>query len=136
MLGLPAYGTLSASSTTSLASRGGDSNQLLIGRTSTALDDSESQVQFSILLEKGALIKTETGSFVGSSGFKRYWDDCSKTPFLVSSGSNQLVSYDDVVSITLKVAFAKAAGMKGFSFWDISGDTTEGDLVKAARQFL
>jgi len=37
------------------------------------------QVQFRDLYDQGALKLDAAGQFVGANGFKRRWDDCSRT---------------------------------------------------------
>ncbi|KAI0661066.1 glycoside hydrolase [Cubamyces menziesii] len=74
--------------------------------------------------------------FAGSSGFTRGWDACSSTPFLHSAAAEQVVAYDDPVSLEMKAEFARAAGMRGVNMFDVHGDTDEGDLVDALRRGL
>jgi chitinase len=45
-------------------------------------------------------------------------------------------SYDDPESIRNKMAYAKSLGLGGAMFWELSGDTAGGDLIKAIRDGL
>ncbi|KAG0047044.1 hypothetical protein BGZ83_007838 [Gryganskiella cystojenkinii] len=56
------------------------------------------------------------------SGWTRYWDDQTQTPWLFNPSSNTFISYDDVQSLTIKVNYAKQAGVKGVMLWDMSYD--------------
>ncbi|KAH9853558.1 glycoside hydrolase [Lenzites betulinus] len=69
--------------------------------------------------------------FAGGAGFARGWDACSSTPFLRSAAARQVVAYDDPDSLAMKAQLVRAAGMRGVNMFDMSGDTDEGDLVKA-----
>ncbi|KAF9085382.1 hypothetical protein BGX23_009698 [Mortierella sp. AD031] len=57
-----------------------------------------------------------------ASGWSRYWDDQTQTPWLYGQASNTFISYDDVQSLTIKVNHAKQAGVKGVMLWDMSYD--------------
>lgn len=115
--------------------------------------DDSSQIQFVDLLQKGAL-RNNTGtsdkstatptnstsgppsSFEGAGGFVRRWDACSSTPYLTSSSSRQLVSYDDPASLLLKAQYVKQRGIGGVNMFDVHGDTSQWDLVDALRAGL
>ena len=59
-------------------------------------------------------------NFIDQNGFKRYWDDDAKAPFLFNGSS--LISYDDPESIRLKCEYLKAEGLKGIMYWDHGSD--------------
>jgi len=71
--------------------------------------------------------------YTGWSGFTRYWDNCSSTPFVRSGAADQVVAYDDPLSLGLKAAFARDAGMLGVNLFDVHGDTDQWDLTDALR---
>lgn len=56
------------------------------------------------------------------SGWTRYWDDATQTPYLFRASDKTFISYDDIQSLTLKVNYAKSRGVKGVMLWDISYD--------------
>lgn len=72
----------------------------------------------------------------GWSGFTREWDECSSTPFLRSASADQVVTYDDPLSLGMKAAFAQGVGLLGVNMFDISGDTDQWDLTDAVRKGL
>jgi chitinase len=55
-------------------------------------------------------------------GWTRYWDDATQTPWLYGTAANTFISYDDVQSMTIKVNYAKNAGLRGVMLWDMSYD--------------
>ncbi|KAF9581690.1 hypothetical protein BGW38_001200 [Lunasporangiospora selenospora] len=56
------------------------------------------------------------------SGWTRYWDDVTKTPWLFRESDKTFITYDDVQSLTHKVDFVKANNLKGVMFWDATMD--------------
>ncbi len=46
---------------------------------------------------------------------------------------DQWWSYDTPETIGTKMAFKDAQGMGGTFFWELSGDTSNGELIKAIR---
>lgn len=59
-------------------------------------------------------------NYVNKSGFKRYWDDVAKVPYLYNG--NVFISYDDAESIGYKLRYADEKGLGGVMFWEFSGD--------------
>ncbi|KAI0723219.1 glycoside hydrolase [Earliella scabrosa] len=74
--------------------------------------------------------------FAGNGGFVRMWDACSNTPYLRSADAQQIVTYDDPVSLEMKAQLVREAGMRGVNMFDIHGDTDEWDLTDALRRGL
>ena len=64
------------------------------------------------------------------------WDACSNTPFLRSAGAQQVVAYDDPVSLEIKAQLVREAGMRGVNMFDVHGDTDDWDLTDALRRGL
>lgn len=110
------------------------------GATPVIVDDSDKQVQFRELVEQGALVISRiqggTIQYVGGGGFERRWDSCSETPFLRSTTSGQIITYDDPESLGLKARFAKDVGMLGINVFDIHGDTDDYHLIDAIRDAM
>ncbi len=52
----------------------------------------------------------------GINGFKRYWDESAKAPWLYNG--DQFITYDDPQSIREKVKYLKAEGLLGIMFWE------------------
>lgn len=72
-------------------------------------------------------------NYVGKKGFKRYFDQEAKVPYLFDGST--FISYDDKESILEKLSFAKKKGLGGVMFWEFSGDK-EKTLQKAAADYL
>ncbi|KAG0358643.1 hypothetical protein BGZ54_010342 [Gamsiella multidivaricata] len=62
------------------------------------------------------------GPTTAGSGWVRHWDNETQTPWLFRSSDKTFISYDDIQSLTIKVAHAKAQGLRGVMLWDISYD--------------
>jgi chitinase len=58
-------------------------------------------------------------------GFKRYWDENAKAPYLFNEETNQLVSYDDEESVRIKCEYVKEYGLAGVMFWQYASDPKE-----------
>lgn len=67
-----------------------------------------------------------------AAGWKRLRDSVEAVPYLVAPQGNELISFDDAESITKKVALAKASGVRGCFFWELSDD--DGSLAAAAQK--
>ncbi len=52
----------------------------------------------------------------------RHWDDETKTPWLVSPDSGDIIGYDDAKSISIKTQWAIDRDLRGVFFWQIDGD--------------
>ena len=63
--------------------------------------------------------------YENKNGFKRYWDDVAKAPYLYSSQDSIFMSYDDTLSVKLKTHYAYDRGLGGIMFWQLSDDTRE-----------
>jgi len=70
----------------------------------------------------------------GLKGFKRYWDNCSETPFLFNSAKKYFISYDDSQSIQQKAEYVRSKGMAGINIFDSSGFNAA--VYKVARSSL
>lgn len=57
-----------------------------------------------------------------AAGWKRYWDNTTKTPWLFRESDSMYVSYDDPTSMSLKVDFARLHGLKGLFMWEAQMD--------------
>jgi chitinase len=95
---------------------------------------STGQMNFNEIFANGAIKRgtgSNTGTYVAGSGWTKYWDDCSDTPYL--SSGNQVITYDDPASLYDKAYFARQSGLGGTSMWSVDGDTTYWNLTLAMR---
>ncbi|KAG0146201.1 hypothetical protein CROQUDRAFT_44730 [Cronartium quercuum f. sp. fusiforme G11] len=72
----------------------------------------------------------------GLNGYTRYYDACSRTPFLFHSESKNLISYDDPLSLAKKATLAKVHGLAGVNVFDTTGDTKDSILLKSINSVL
>jgi chitinase len=68
------------------------------------------------------------------SGFTRYWDDQAKVPWLFDGTT--FWSHDDPESLKHKTRYVRLNGLGGVMFWELSGDTSDGDLISAIHEGL
>nr|AAB47847.1 chitinase [Bacillus licheniformis] len=71
-------------------------------------------------------------TYVNQNGYKRYWNDQAKVPFLYNAENGNFITYDDEQSFGHKTDFIKANGLSGAMFWDFSGDSNRTLLNKLA----
>ncbi|KAG8218613.1 glycoside hydrolase family 18 protein [Butyriboletus roseoflavus] len=127
VLGVPAYGYIVESNARRLSTR---------SPSRAYSEDGSGQIQFQSLINQGILTQSSDGSFIGSSGFTREWDECSATPYLHSTSAGQVIPYDDTESLGIKAAWVKKMNMGGVNLFDIHGDTPKHDLTNALRTNL
>jgi len=72
---------------------------------------------------------TLKSSFVNKNGFKRYWDEKAKAPYLWNPSSCTFITYADEESMYYKTNFVKVKGLGGVMFWEYSQDTKELSLL-------
>jgi len=66
----------------------------------------------------------------------RCWDDVGKNVYLGDASGTMYSSYEDVESLSYRVAFAKEKGMLGVFGWEYREDAKDGTLRKAVRQMM
>lgn len=76
--------------------------------------------------------------YVDKNGFRRYWDDIAKAPWLFNGDT--FISYDDKESIGHKIQYMKDKGLYGVMYWEYCCDETYtlthwmGDLINPNNQ--
>ncbi|WFU31272.1 glycoside hydrolase family 18 protein [Bradyrhizobium brasilense] len=95
------------------------------------------------LFQKGAAASEEWGGSDGidyrdivarrpeEQGFRRYWSDEAKVPWLYDAERRIWISYDDPLSIARKAMYARARELAGIMIWDLFAD--DGSLLAALR---
>lgn len=70
------------------------------------------------------------------NGWTRHWDAEAAVPWLMSPDGEEIISYDDEVSVLIKGGWAQQKGVGGIFFWNIAQDFENGEnlLVKQARR--
>ena len=72
-------------------------------------------------------------------GWKRVWDDETKTPWLLAPDGSAVFGYDDAESVALKTDWAVAHDLRGVFFWQVAADKMPDGthpLQEAARKAL
>jgi len=64
-------------------------------------------------------------------GFKYYWDDTAKAPYLFSALKKQQFTYDNEQSIALKTKYAISNKLNGIMFWQLGDDKPTNGLLDA-----
>ena len=73
-------------------------------------------------------------NYKNKNGYKYYWDDIAKVPYLYNASRSEFISYDDPVSIKNKAQYAANNGLGGVMFWAMSNDN--GELINAISEGL
>ncbi len=69
--------------------------------------------------------QTLVAEYINQNGFRRYWDDAAKAPYLWHADSSRFITYDDEESLRHKADFVKAKGLGGVMYWEHSHDPDE-----------
>ena len=71
--------------------------------------------------------------YINKNGFKRYWDDKAKAPYLYDGET--FISYDDPESIKYKAQYVKEKDLAGIMYWEYTHDL-DGDLLGSMYNVL
>lgn len=63
--------------------------------------------------------------------YTRYWNDEAKVPWLYSSSTQTMISYDDPESIGIKANYARTQQLGGVMIWELSTDDDQHSLLNA-----
>ncbi len=67
---------------------------------------------------------------INQNGYKRFWDDMAKAPYLWNAEKRIFISYEDAQSIQCKMEYLKNKGLAGVMFWEYCADRNN-ELQKA-----
>ncbi|WP_226568589.1 glycosyl hydrolase family 18 protein [Bacillus stratosphericus] len=71
-------------------------------------------------------------NYINKNGYKKYWNDRAKVPYLYNAENGNFITYDDEKSYGYKTDFIQSNGLSGAMFWDFSGDSNQTLLNKLA----
>ncbi|GAA5992699.1 hypothetical protein JCM10908_006887 [Rhodotorula pacifica] len=92
------------------------------------------QIEFRQMISSGVIAKDPTTlEWVGINGYTVKQDPCSSTPFVYNQDRGVVITYDDPHSLGLKGAMAANKGIGGMLMWEMSGDTSDFQLVQSFR---
>lgn len=77
----------------------------------------------------GVSFKQFKDKFSPENGFKYYWDDVAKAPYLYHTDSKSLVTFDDPKSISLKTKYVIDQKLNGIMFWELNDDLYSNGLL-------
>lgn len=65
-------------------------------------------------------------SYLNKPGWVRNWSSSAQVPYLVNSGTGQMISYDDSASIAIKCDYASNNYFRGVMVWELSRGFLQG----------
>ncbi len=74
-------------------------------------------------------------NYLGQNGYIRYWSEEAQVPWIYSSSTQIMISYDDPQSLTVKAGYVKNKNLGGVMFWEFNGDKN-GDLLNTVYDAL
>lgn len=66
--------------------------------------------------------RLRTEGYLEGRGFHRHWRGAAQVPYLYSPASRTFISYEDLRSVRVKMAYLKAMGLRGAMYWELSQD--------------
>ncbi|MEZ3532312.1 MAG: glycoside hydrolase family 18 protein [Muribaculaceae bacterium] len=69
-------------------------------------------------------------------GYRVVFDDVAKVPYVADDNGEMVICYDNPESLAQKCRYVNENGLGGIMFWDYSGDTPDGELLKTIRKNL
>ncbi|GAB3265439.1 glycoside hydrolase family 18 protein [Chitinimonas naiadis] len=61
--------------------------------------------------------------YIDRNGYRRYWNDVTRTPYLFKAETGDFISYEDPESLDYKLQFLKQKGLAGAMFWELTNDS-------------
>jgi chitinase len=74
-------------------------------------------------------------SVIDRNGFRRYWDNAARAPYLFNPDRRIFISYDDEKSVKEKCKYVKRHHLAGAMFWEYFSDRKEYLLKVIASRF-
>ena len=66
-----------------------------------------------------------TENYINKNGYRRYWDDTVKAPYLWNKEKQIMVSYENPKSLRYKAEYIKKKGLGGVMYWHHSYDPSQ-----------
>lgn len=80
---------------------------------------------------RGISYHTLSDSNTVDRGFTKYWDPIAHAPYAFNPERKLLLTYDDSLSVTLKMNYVKRNKLGGIMFWQLADDRPQGGLLDA-----
>ncbi len=74
--------------------------------------------------------------YIDKNGWKRYWDEAAKVPYLWNEKEKSFLSYGDEESLKYKTQYIKDQGMAGIMFWEYHHDLPARKLMTSIENGL
>lgn len=71
-----------------------------------------------------------------SDGMTEKFDTKAGVPYMVNDEGEMMITYENPQSLKLKCEYVNTNNLGGIMFWEFSGDTDKGDLVKTLKKYL
>ncbi len=71
---------------------------------------------------------------LNSMGFPGFWDPVAEAYWIYNG--NEFWTFDNDQSILNKMDYIKTRDLRGVFFWELSGDSADGDLINAISEGL
>ena len=78
----------------------------------------------------GFSFRNSSDSLSVSNGFQRRWDSVALAPYAINEQRRLVATYDDRLSIALKMEYAKQHQLGGIMFWQLMDDKFSGGLLE------
>jgi chitinase len=73
-------------------------------------------------------------SYGSDNGYRQYWDDTAKVPWMYSAARKIFITYDDERSVAAKADYVKKEGLNGIMFWELRLDLPARGLLTVISQ--
>ncbi len=88
------------------------------------------------LYQKGKLKSQPTyakivSDYLQNPDYAYHWDSVTMAPYLYSAKEKMFITFDDTLSVKLKVGYAFHKGLGGIMYWKINGDIEKKGLMDA-----
>jgi chitinase len=70
-----------------------------------------------------------TRNYINKNGFRYYWDELAKAPYLYNSADKLFITYDDKRSVQEKMKYVREQNLGGIMFWELSLDLPQQGLL-------
>jgi len=106
------------------------------GRNFSVAPDNETGIGAKIISQSfGDGYTVIKDSLVNKKGFKEFWDNDAKAPYLFNATTHQFITYDNELSVQHKCNYVKDNEMAGVMFWEYDSDE-KGYLLKEINRVL
>ncbi|MGB8644909.1 MAG: glycoside hydrolase family 18 protein [Anaerolineae bacterium] len=112
--------------------RGAPANKLVVGAPFYGYGWSGvPNIKHGLYQPAAGALGSATYNVIKAKGYPQYWDNLTKDAWVFDSATQEFWTYDDPQVMAQRSAFIDTKGLRGVMFWELSGDTTDGELIHA-----